>query len=349
PPAGPSAGPSSPPAEAADAAAAASAASALASIAAGGKAALARGLAMLEARADRPATAALLDAALARQRAHVVGLTGPPGVGKSTLTDALIRAARTQGMTVGVIAVDPSSRRSRGALLGDRTRLARDPSDDGVFVRSMAARDRLGGVAELTFPSVVLMGALMDRVIVETVGVGQSEIEIGDLVDTVLFCAQPGSGDTLQAMKAGVLEIPDVIAVTKADMGDVARQTAADLAGALAMVASTRSDPAAGAGRAATRRGTHDPGVPVLPVSARDGAGIPPLVAALEARADAPADERIARRKSQAATWVGNAVRAEFGRHGAAEFDRRERVDFDSPFAAGAAFLAAYAKRLSVT
>ncbi|MEM6678446.1 MAG: hypothetical protein AAF675_11315, partial [Pseudomonadota bacterium] len=211
----------------------------LAEVAAGGKPALARALAAIERSSLRPGgdpeIAALLDAALAAPRAHLIGLTGPPGVGKSTLTDALIRrlagqgaketvtetttaaargvaagtAARAAdgrhprsggraGQTVGVIAVDPSSKRSGGALLGDRTRIARDPQDDRVFMRSMAARDRLGGLAELTFPAAVLMGALKDVVIVETVGVGQSETDIADVADTVVFCAQPGSGDALQ-------------------------------------------------------------------------------------------------------------------------------------------------------
>ena len=149
----------------------------------------------------------------------MIGLTGPPGVGKSTLVSALVRAWRARGRTVGVIAVDPSSRRTGGALLGDRTRIDVDPDDQGVFVRSLAARDRLGGLADLAAAAMVLMRALYDVVLVETVGVGQSETEIAEIADTVVFAVQPGSGDSLQFMKAGIVEIPDIALVTKADLG----------------------------------------------------------------------------------------------------------------------------------
>ncbi|MCB1354641.1 MAG: ATP/GTP-binding protein [Rhodobacteraceae bacterium] len=207
----------------------------LSALAAGGKAALARVLSALESAPEDPALAALLDAAAAAPKGVVLGLTGPPGVGKSTLTNAFIARMRARDETVAVIAVDPSSRRSGGALLGDRTRIETDPEDTGVFVRSMAARRRLGGLADLTFPAAVLMRALFDRVIVETVGVGQSETEIADCADLVVFCAQPGSGDALQFMKAGVMEVPDVVLVTKGDMGPVARRAAADVRGALSL------------------------------------------------------------------------------------------------------------------
>ncbi|WP_111429756.1 ATP/GTP-binding protein [Rhodobacteraceae bacterium DSL-40] len=207
----------------------------LSALAAGGKAALARVLSALESAPEDPTLAALLDAAAAAPKGVVLGLTGPPGVGKSTLTNAFIARMRVRGETVAVIAVDPSSRRSGGALLGDRTRIETDPEDTGVFVRSMAARRRLGGLADLTFPAAVLMRALFDRVIVETVGVGQSETEIADCADLVVFCAQPGSGDALQFMKAGVMEVPDVVLVTKGDMGPVARRAAADVRGALSL------------------------------------------------------------------------------------------------------------------
>src|SRR5580658_6223287 len=140
--------------------------------------ALAAALARLEQAPEAEATLALLDAAYGSPRAHVVGVTGPPGVGKSTLIGALISAWRRAGETVGVVAVDPSSRVSGGALLGDRTRLRTDPEDEGVFVRSMAARDKLGGLAALTVSAMVLMRALYDKVIIETVGVGQSETDV---------------------------------------------------------------------------------------------------------------------------------------------------------------------------
>ncbi|MEL7347117.1 MAG: methylmalonyl Co-A mutase-associated GTPase MeaB [Pseudomonadota bacterium] len=292
--------------------------------AAASKAALARLLAKIEAEAQQPETAALLDAALHHQRAHVLGMTGPPGVGKSTVTDALIRAYRARGLSVGVIAIDPSSRRSGGALLGDRTRMARDPADTGVFVRSMAARDRLGGIAELTFPAVVVMGAIMDRLIVETVGVGQSETEIRATADTVLFCAQPGAGDTLQAMKAGVLEIPDIVAVTKADLGGLARQTAADLKSAFALL-----------------EGHAGQQVAVLSLSAQDGAGIADLVDRLERRAGAMTPAALAAaRTRQARDWVALSLSAAFGRYGLAAFqaDSPAGADGAAPFAKGSAF-----------
>ncbi|MEM8571906.1 MAG: P-loop NTPase fold protein [Pseudomonadota bacterium] len=203
----------------------------------GGKGHIARALSALEEHPGDPEVARLLDEASAAAKGTVLGLTGPPGVGKSTFTNALIARIRARDQSVAVIAVDPSSRRSGGALLGDRTRIETDPEDSGVFVRSMAARNRLGGVADLTYPAAVLMRALFDWVIVETVGVGQSETEIVDCSDLVVFCAQPGSGDALQFMKAGIMEVPDVVLVTKGDMGAIARRAAADVKGALSLAA----------------------------------------------------------------------------------------------------------------
>ncbi|GIX12838.1 MAG: hypothetical protein KatS3mg118_0797 [Paracoccaceae bacterium] len=171
----------------------------LAELRRGGKPALARALAAVEAGG----AAALLDAALQDPRGIALGLTGPPGVGKSTLTGALIPRLRARGLSVAVIAVDPSSRRSGGALLGDRTRIRHDPEDAGVFIRSMAARDQLGGVAEATYPALVLMRATHDVVIVETVGVGQSETEIADLADRVVLLAEPGGGGCAAVHEGG--------------------------------------------------------------------------------------------------------------------------------------------------
>jgi len=151
-------------------------------------------------------------------RALTVGLTGPPGVGKSTLTSALVKHARALGKTVGVISVDPSSPFSHGALLGDRIRLAEHFVDRDVFIRSMASRGHLGGVAGATADAASLMDAFgKDVVLIETVGVGQSEIEIAEIADTTLVALQPGSGDSVQVLKAGVLEIADVFVVNKAD------------------------------------------------------------------------------------------------------------------------------------
>jgi LAO/AO transport system kinase len=195
---------------------------------------MAGALARIEAAPDEAATLALLDAAYGSPRAHVVGINGPPGVGKSSLVSRLIAACRAEQRTVGVIAVDPSSRRSGGALLGDRTRLQIAPEDPGVFVRSMASRGRLGGLSALTPAAMVLMRAVYDLVLVETVGVGQAETEVAAVSDSVVFCVQPGSGDSLQYLKAGIAEIPDVAVVTKADLGLIARRTEDDLRGALA-------------------------------------------------------------------------------------------------------------------
>jgi LAO/AO transport system kinase len=279
-----------------------SAASPLASLRGGGKAALARALAAVEAAPGSEATLALLDAAWLAPRAEVVGLTGPPGVGKSTLISALVCAWRARGRTVGVIAVDPSSKRTRGALLGDRTRIDVDPEDAGVFVRSMAARERLGGLADLCAAAMVLMRAVFDVVLVETVGVGQSETEIAELVDTVVFAVQPGSGDSLQYMKAGIVEIPDIAVVTKADLGHLAERARRDLEAALRLVA-------AGIWR-----------TPVLMVSAPSGQGIDALLDAIDRHAAFLAqDGRLAaKRDVHARIWLERWVREEFGRRGAA-------------------------------
>lgn len=165
--------------------------------------------------------------------AHVVGVTGPPGAGKSTLLSALVREWRARKRTVAVLAVDPSSKRSGGALLGDRARIESDPSDRGVFIRSMAAGERLGGLAPATRSAAQALAAAFDVVVMETVGVGQSETDVADAADTVAVIVQPGSGDALQFLKAGIMEVPDVLVVTKADLGQVAMRARRDLHAAL--------------------------------------------------------------------------------------------------------------------
>ena len=150
--------------------------------------------------------------------AVVVGVTGPPGVGKSSLIAALVEHLRGRNRTVGVVSVDPSSPFSRGALLGDRIRLVDHFLDPGVFIRSMGTRGHLGGLAETTLQAVLLLDASgKDVIFVETVGAGQSEVEVTGIADTVLLVLMPGSGDSVQALKAGIMEIPDVIAVNKMD------------------------------------------------------------------------------------------------------------------------------------
>jgi LAO/AO transport system kinase len=211
---------------------------------------------------------------------------------------------------VGVIAVDPSSRRTGGALLGDRARIEVDPEDAGVFVRSMAARDRLGGLAELCAASLVLMRALFDIVLVETVGVGQSETEVKDLVDTLVLAVQPASGDSLQYMKAGIAEVPDIAVVTKADLGALAEQARHDLKLALRTAPGTR--------------------VEVLTVSASTGSGLGELLEAVSRHRVALDPVALpARRLAQAQAWIERGVREELGRRGL----RNARHLLDQPFA----------------
>ncbi len=286
----------------------------------GGKPALARALAAIETAAGSAGLAALLDTAWRGPRAHVLGITGPPGVGKSTLVDRLITIWREAGETVGVIAVDPSSRKSGGALLGDRTRLKTDPNDDGIFVRSMAARDRLGGLSDHAIAATVLMRAVFDRVIVETVGIGQSEADIVLVADTVLLCLQPASGDSLQFMKAGVMELPDIVAVTKADLGDAAARARGDAESALAL-----ARPAPGNWRA-----------PVVLVAAATGAGLDDLLGEVARHRDWSDDTGAFQRRRQAQTraWIEEGIRAQFGRQGLAAVDIGSALKTEGPFTA---------------
>src|SRR4051795_5960569 len=222
--------------------------------------------------AGREATRALLaevsPAALGGEAAaHLVGVTGPPGAGKSSLLSALVAEWRGRGRTVAVLAVDPSSKRSGGALLGDRARIDHDPHDDGVLIRSTAAGGRMGGLAAPTREAAHALAVAFDVVVVETVGVGQSETDVEEVCDTVAVVVQPGSGDVLQFLKAGIMEVPDVLVVTKADLGDAARRARADLDQALAAL------------------GASD--VPVVAVSSlAPTSGIDELVAALDEHRD---------------------------------------------------------------
>ena len=218
--------------------------------------------------ADREQAAALLaevsPATLGGEaHAHIIGVTGPPGAGKSTLLSALLHAWRSAGLTVAMLAVDPSSRRSGGSLLGDRARIDFDPADRGVLIRSTAAGERLGGLAWATRAAAQALAAAFDVVVIETVGVGQAETEIADVADTVAVVVQPGGGDVLQFLKSGIMEIPDVLVVTKADLGQLALRTRRDLSAALRSLGSRSTE--------------------VLAVSSlKPPAGIDELVAALE-------------------------------------------------------------------
>jgi LAO/AO transport system kinase len=196
---------------------------------------------------DREQSAALLGevspAALGGEApGQIVGITGPPGAGKSTLLSALLHRWRGEGSSVAMLAVDPSSRRSGGSLLGDRARIEFDPGDHGVLIRSTAAGERLGGLAWATRSAAHALAAAFDVVVIETVGVGQAETEIADVADTVVVVVQPGGGDVLQFLKSGIMEIPDVLVVTKADLGQIATSTRRDLSAALRSLGS-RSTP----------------------------------------------------------------------------------------------------------
>jgi GTPase len=184
---------------------------------AGDKRALAKAISLIEN--DEPAGWELVrEVYPSTGRARIIGLTGPPGVGKSTLIGALTAEMRKADRQVAVLSIDPSSAFTKGALLGDRIRLSDHFLDAGVFIRSMASRGALGGLSEATLQAALLMDASgKDDVFIETVGVGQAEIDIVDHGDTVVLVLMPGSGDSIQALKAGVMEIPDVIVVNKAD------------------------------------------------------------------------------------------------------------------------------------
>jgi LAO/AO transport system kinase len=233
-----------------------------------------------------------LAAALARHTgsAHVIGLTGSPGVGKSTVTNELVRAYRSQGRRVGVLAVDPSSPFTGGAILGDRVRMQDHAIDPGVYIRSMSSRGHLGGLASATPQAVrVLEGAGCEVVLVETVGVGQAEVEVASLADTTLVLLAPGLGDAIQAAKAGILEIADIFVVNKADR-DGADATYRDIQGMIAL-------------------GERAPGQwrpPVLRAAAVKGEGIDGIVAAIAKHQDwlEAHGQLIARRERRAAAEI---------------------------------------------
>jgi LAO/AO transport system kinase len=231
---------------------------------AGDKRALARAITLIES--DDPAGWELIREVYPRTgRARIVGFTGPPGVGKSTLIGALTAELREGEREVGVLSIDPSSPFTRGALLGDRIRLSDHFLDPGVFIRSMASRGALGGLSEAALQVALAMDAAgKDDVLIETVGVGQAEIDIVDHADTIVLALMPGSGDSIQALKAGVMEIPDVIVVNKADhpMTDT-------------MVREVRSVLAL----------SHEPGgwkVPILRTEAARGEGVAELAAKID-------------------------------------------------------------------
>jgi LAO/AO transport system kinase len=274
--------------------------------------------------ADREQSAALLreispQALGGEAPGHIIGITGPPGAGKSTLLSALLHAWRQQQQTVAMLAVDPSSRRSGGALLGDRARIEFDAADRGVLIRSTAAGERLGGLAWPTRAAAHALAAAFDVVVIETVGVGQAETEIVDVADTVAVVVQPGSGDALQFLKSGIMEIPDVLVVTKADLGQLAIHTRRDLSAALRSLGSRST--------------------PVLTVSSlAPPQGIEELIAALaEHRADIDlAERRLRARRASALVdytreYGERGLRTLGGRHAAEALLAEQEPGLDVP------------------
>ncbi|HSW10418.1 MAG TPA: methylmalonyl Co-A mutase-associated GTPase MeaB [Bacillota bacterium] len=264
---------------------------------AGDPAALARAITLVER--DRPAPRDLLAAIHPHTgRARVIGVTGPPGVGKSTLVDQLAISFRQPHALVGVLAVDPSSPFTGGAILGDRVRMARSSADPGIFIRSLATRGQLGGLSQATGDAIRLMDASgRSLILVETVGAGQAEVDIMNHAHTVLVVLAPGLGDDVQAIKAGILEIGHVFAVNKADR-DGADRTAAELEMMLEMAPDCRA-------------GGWRP--PVVRTVARDGRGIPELVRKLDEHWDCRQSELDGWCRRQAAAELSETVEAMAG------------------------------------
>ena len=297
-------------------------------VVAGERAAVAIALNLLDdKRPEARARAARLLGDLPEERiyrgGHLIGLTGPPGVGKSSLIAALLGRWRQQHHTVGILAVDPSSHVSGGALLGDRLRMLGADLDQGVFIRSLACRGEVGGLSAETWPMSLVMLAAYDRVLVETIGVGQKEIDVSKLTDTTCFVAQPASGDSIQFLKAGIMEVPHVLVVNKEDIGLTARKTLADLQASLA--------------RRADASGWT---IPVLSASATHGTGIAELADNIEAHRRWLVDRALLRRRRRSfqAEWITKRLREEFGRFGIEALGGEDRLcerlmsDTGSPF-----------------
>lgn len=243
--------------------------------------------------------------------AVIVGITGPPGAGKSTLVDAMARELRRQGRTVGIIAVDPSSRRTGGAILGDRIRMLEHHADPGIFIRSMATRGSIGGLAQATGDMAALLDAAgKDFVIIETVGVGQDEIEVTSIAQITVVVLVPGMGDDVQAIKAGIMEIADIFVVNKSDQPG-AERVEREIQGMLALV-----------------NGGHHP--PIVRTIASDGAGVPQLIDAVQT---IQAERGSLPRK-------GGSLKAEIGIIGGSGlysmpgFEAQEEVNVQTPFGA---------------
>ena len=281
-----------------------------------GKLAIANALVEIEQDPFSRKTLLLLSEAYKVQTGYIIGITGPPGVGKSSLIKNLITNYRNQRKTVAVVAVDPSSKKTGGALLGDRIRLESDPDDQGLFIRSMAARDKLGGLASITLSSVFLLNAIFDFIIIETVGVGQSETDIAHIADTVLFCVQPGSGDSLQFMKAGIVEIPDIVAITKSDLGEVADNTFNDISNSLKLsVLEDKKE------------------VPVVNISTKENKNISNLIKLIDQQKRINSSKIMKEQKvlEKSMFWLEESVKEQLGINGIKKL-KKIKVNASSPF-----------------
>jgi LAO/AO transport system kinase len=279
------------------------------SVSDGDRRALARLITVVEEHRDGADTA-LTAAFGARRPAHRIGVTGAPGAGKSTLTDALITAARNRGETVAVLAVDPTSPFTGGAVLGDRVRMQDHVLDDGVYIRSMANRGHLGGLSEAAPKALVALEAAgFDWILIETVGVGQDEVEITSAADTVLVVLTPGWGDGVQAAKAGILEIGDAFVVNKADRPGVS-DTVADLRSMLALGGELTWEP------------------PIVETVAARSQGIDEVWEAIAAHREHLGDDGLAAGRSRRRrAELETALAAEFRRRAAAALEHGDRAD----------------------
>lgn len=279
-----------------------------------GKTGLANALVEIEKNPFDKKNLSLLTQAYKSQNGNILGITGPPGVGKSSLIKNLINYYRNKKKTIAVVAVDPSSKKTKGALLGDRIRLETDPNDKGLFIRSMAARDKLGGLASITLSSAFLFNALFDLTIIETVGVGQSETDISNIADTVLFCVQPGSGDALQFMKAGIVEIPDIIAITKSDLGDIAINAYNDVVNSIKI-----------------GNYSKEQDIPIILVSSKEEKNIENLANKIEEQQKNNLNFRNKKKEIRSIFWLEESIKEQFGILGLKKL-KKVKINKDSPF-----------------
>ena len=279
-----------------------------------GKIGLADALVEIEKDPFDKKSLSLLTQAYKSRNGSILGITGPPGVGKSSLIKNLIKYYRGKKRTVAVIAVDPSSKKTKGALLGDRIRLETNPNDKGLFIRSMAARDKLGGLASITLSSVFILNALFDLTIVETVGVGQSETDIANIADIVLFCVQPGSGDALQFMKAGIVEIPDIIAITKSDLGNVAINTYNDVVNSIKI-----------------GNYSKDQAIPIILISSKEDKNIENLIKKIQEQQKKKLSFRNKKKEKRSIFWLEESIKEQFGISGIKKL-KKIKVNKNSPF-----------------